>query len=415
VSGTPRLAAFTACGIELEYMIVDRDTLDVRAVADELLRAPDGAWSNDVDRGDFGWSNELALHLVEVKNNDPTTPLETLAAGFAGELREIGRRLEPLGAMLMPGSIHPWMDPRREARLWSHDYREIYEAYDRLFDCRRHGWANLQSMHVNLPFGGDREFARLHAAVRLVLPILPALAASSPIAEGVSTGFLDYRMECYRTHTERMPSLMGPVIPEPVTTEGQYRAEILAPMYREIAPFDPGGEMQDEWLNSRAAIARFDRSAIELRVIDTQEHPGADLAIAAATVAVTRRCYERAATEEMTAPLDSARLLSLLRACARDAERAVIDDADYLQRMGFPGARCAAGELWRHLLEATLFAQPDAGGAWREPLELILSRGTLARRILKAVGAEPSRARLLATGRRLCDCLAAGEPFAGID
>jgi len=415
VNDAPRLAAFTACGIELEYMIVDRDTLDVRAVADELLRAPDGGWSNDVDRGDFGWSNELAAHLVEVKNNDPTTPLEALAAGFAAELREIGSRLEPPGVKPIPGSIHPWMDPRREARLWSHDYREIYEAYDRLFDCRRHGWANLQSMHVNLPFGDDREFARLHAAVRLVLPILPGLAASSPIAEGVFTGFLDYRMECYRTHTQRLPSLMGPVIPEPVSSEKQYRGEILAPMYREIAPFDPGGEMQDEWLNSRAAIARFDRSAIEIRVIDTQEHPGADLAVAAATVAVTRRCYERVAAEEEPAPLDSARLLAVLRACARNAERAVIDDGDYLRRMGFPGTRCVAGELWQHLLETTLFAQPGAGGAWREPLEHILSRGTLARRILDAVGTEPTRARLLVAGRRLCECLAAGEPFDGID
>jgi carboxylate-amine ligase len=415
VSEAPRLAAFTACGIELEYMIVDRRTLDVRAVADALLRAPDGSWSNDLERGAFGWSNELAAHLVEVKNNDPTTPLEALVAGFGGEIREIHRALEPLGARLMPGSIHPWMDPRREARLWSHDYREVYEAYDRIFDCRRHGWANLQSMHVNLPFGSDLEFARLHAAVRLVLPILPALAASSPIADGEFTGFLDYRMECYRTHTERLPSLMGPVIPEPVTSERQYRSEILAPMYREIAPFDLAGDMQDEWLNSRAAIARFDRSAIEIRVIDTQERPVADLAVAAATVAVTRRCYERAAEEELSAPVDSARLLSLLRACARDAERTVIDDGDYLRRMGFPGARCAAGELWRHLLEATLFALPDGGGAWREPLELILSHGTLARRILEAAGAQPTRARLLATGGRLCGCLAAGEPFVGSD
>jgi len=415
VSEAPRLAAFTACGIELEYMIVDRYTLDIRAVADALLRAPDGNWSNDVERGAFGWSNELAAHLVEVKNNDPTTPLEALVSGFAAEIGEIGRRLAPLGARLMPGSIHPWMDPRREARLWSHDYREIYEAYDRIFDCRRHGWANLQSMHVNLPFGSDLEFARLHAAVRLVLPILPALAASSPIAGGAFTGFLDYRMECYRTHTERLPSLMGPVIPEPVTSERQYRSEILAPMYREIAPFDPAGGMQDEWLNSRAAIARFDRSAIEIRVIDTQEHPGADLAVAAATVAVTHRCYEQAAPSEQSAPLDSARLLSLLRGCARDGERAVIDDREYLGRMGFPGARCAAGELWQHLLEATLFAGQDGAGPWRGPLELILSRGTLARRILEAAGTQPTRARLLATGRRLCDCLATGEPFVGID
>src|SRR5665811_1134453 len=91
--------------------------------------------------------------------------------------------LETMGAQLMPGAMHPWMDPHSETRLWLGDNAVIYGAYDRIFDCKSHGWANLQSMHVNLPFADDNEFARLHAASRLVLPILPALAASSPIAE----------------------------------------------------------------------------------------------------------------------------------------------------------------------------------------------------------------------------------------
>ena len=79
--------------------------------------------------------------------------------------------------------------------------RVIYQTYDRIFGCKAHGWANLQSMHLNLPFADDAEFARLHAAIRLVLPIIPALAASSPIADGRPTGFMDIRMEAYRTHS----------------------------------------------------------------------------------------------------------------------------------------------------------------------------------------------------------------------
>jgi gamma-glutamyl:cysteine ligase YbdK (ATP-grasp superfamily) len=106
-----------------------------------------------------------------------------MAAGFQAEVRAIGRQLEPLGARLMPTAMHPWMNPAAETRLWPHDQAEIYQAYDRVFGCSQHGQANLQSMHLNLPFANDAEFARLHAAVRLVLPILPALAASSPIVE----------------------------------------------------------------------------------------------------------------------------------------------------------------------------------------------------------------------------------------
>ena len=36
---------------------------------------------------------------------------------------------------------------------------------------------------LNLPFSSDEEFGRLHAAIRLLLPLLPALAASSPLVE----------------------------------------------------------------------------------------------------------------------------------------------------------------------------------------------------------------------------------------
>ena len=406
-----RLPAFSACGIELEYMIVDAGTLDVRPVADELLRAPDGTWSTDVDRGGFGWSNELAAHLVEVKNNDPRTPLATLGGGFAAEIAEIGRRLRPLGARLMPGSIHPWMNPRAEARLWPHEYREIYEAYDRIFGCRRHGWANLQSMHVNLPFSGDQEFARLHAVIRLLLPILPALAASSPIAEGSPTGWLDYRLECYRTNSERIPSMTGLVIPEPVSSEAEYRERILEPMYQAIAPFDPEGVLQDEWLNSRGAIARFDRDAIEIRVIDTQECPRADIAIAAAAVAVLRAWYEGDTAErELADPLDSQRLATLLRSCSRGAGTAIISDADYLRRAGLAVEHCTARELWRHLLDQAMSGREEQE-QWREPLELILETGTLARRIVMAVGADYGRDSLREVYRRLARCLARGELF----
>jgi len=412
MSDTAPLHAFEGCGLELEYMIVDHETLDIRPIADELLRAPDGSWTTDRERGAFGWSNELATHLVEVKSNDPRQALATLPAGFTGEVAEINRALAVMDAMLMPGSIHPWMNPATETRLWPHEYADIYAMYNRIFDCRRHGWANLQSMHVNLPFCGDEEFARLHAVIRLLLPILPALAASSPIADGRPTGWLDYRMACYRTNSERIPSMTGRVIPEPVSSEADYRARILAPMYEAIAPLDPEGVLQDEWLNSRGAIARFDRSAIEIRVIDTQECPRADVAIAAATVAVLRRWYEGDTSgRELDEPMDTRRLASLLESCSRGAGAAMIADADYLQRVGFPSKRGTARELWRHLLDETLLGPPAGDTQWREPLELILSQGTLARRIMNAVGEDYGRDSLRRVGRQLARCLSRDELF----
>jgi len=410
---TPPLRAFAGYGIELEYMIVDSASLDVRPVADELLRDARGHWSTDVVRGEMGWSNELALHVVEVKNRRPLPDVETLAAAFQDEVGELGRRLAPLGARLMPGAMHPWMNPHRDTRLWPHDHAALYRQYDRIFDCRRHGWVNLQSMHVNLPFADDVEFTRLHAATRLVLPILPALAASSPFAEGRFTGFMDYRMEAYRTHQIWLASTIGDVIPENATGHADYEARVLAPMYREVAPFDPEGILRHEWLNARGAIPRFDRGAIEIRVIDLQECPRADLAIAAATISVVRRLYDgRWAPLADQLAIPTATLVRLLGACTRDADRALIDDEDYLALLGWTGGTCEAWALWRDLL-----AGEEDGGleAWREPLQVILERGPLARRILRAAGSDGDRARLEWAYGELCNALAAGRMFLGPD
>ena len=91
-------------------------------------------------------------------------------------------------------------------------------------------------MHINLPFANDEEFGRLHAAIRMVLPFLPALAASSPIVEGHVLPILDNQLEFSRKSAARIPSVGGAVIPEPVFTRDAYTRGILEPMYRDIAP-----------------------------------------------------------------------------------------------------------------------------------------------------------------------------------
>lgn len=403
------LPAFAGYGIELEYMIVDRHTLAVMPVADILLERAGAGRSSEVERGVFSWSNEMVLHLVELKNARPVPALAPLADGFQAEVRVLAALLESLGAQLMPTAMHPWMNPARETRLWPHDHAAIYRAYDRIFGCAQHGQANLQSMHLNLPFADDDEFARLHAAVRLVLPILPALAASSPIADGRPSGYLDTRMENYRTAVRQVPSVIGKLIPDTCGSRADYAAQVLAPMYRDIAAVDPQGVMRHEWLNARGAIPRFERNAIEIRVIDVQECPLADLAIAAAATAVVHRLYEAAEAPlamQQAVPTDT--LGAILHACIRDAERAVIDDADYLRLFGFPDCPCQAGELWAHLMAATGL---DRDACWSAPLQVIMRHGPLARRILHACAGDTSMERLHAVYRSLCACLADGRMF----
>lgn len=408
-------AAFAAYGIELEYMIVDRQTLAVLPIADQLLRQAARDYVADVDRGHFGWSNELVLHLVEIKNAAPDASLAGLAAGFQAEVGRIDELLAGFGARLMPTAMHPWMDPATESRLWSHGNAIVYQTYDRIFGCRSHGWANIQSMHLNLPFAGDGEFSRLHAAVRLLLPILPALAASSPVAEGRARAELDFRMACYRVHSARVPSLIGRVIPDNADSRADYAATVLATVYRDIAPHDPEGVLRHEWLNNRGAIPRFERNALEVRVLDVQECPRADIAIAALASAVARALYAgRWAALKAQKAMDTERLLRILLDCMRDAERAAIDDADYLALLGFPQSRCEAHELWRYLLAACA-ADPLLSQVDTAPLHTILARGPLARRILRALGPGFGRPQLMAVYGELGGCLADGRLFSGPD
>ena len=409
------LPVFSGCGIELEYMIVDRHTLAVLPVADELLHRLAGDYVCEFRQGALAWSNELALHLLELKNPEPRTTLESLAEPIHSEILHISRLLELMGARLMPTAMHPLMNPSAETRLWPHLNAKIYRTYDRIFGCRSHGWANLQSVHLNLPFAGDEEFARLHAAVRLLLPIIPALAASSPIAEGNRAGFLDYRMETYLTHQMRVPSTLGRVIPDTATSRAGYQAQILAPMYSEIATLDTEGVLQHEWLNARGVIPRFDRNALEIRVIDMQECTQANLATAAAVTDAVHALYD-----ETYAPLAEQQAIStgalaeILHTCIRDAERAVIADVEYLRLLGFPGSRCEAHELWRHLITSMKLYRPELKEVWQEALHIILEHGTLAQRILHAAADDYSRDRLQAIYGELCDCLDEDRMFLGM-
>jgi glutamate---cysteine ligase / carboxylate-amine ligase len=185
-------------------------------------------------------------------------------------------------------------------------------------------------------------------------------------------------------------------------------------MYRDIAPHDPDKVLQHEWLNSRGAIARFDRSAIEIRVIDTQECTHADLAVAAAARAAVKLLYrgeQAPLVDQQEMPTNT--LAAILQDCMRDAEQTVLDNAEYLRLLGYPGQRCSAGDLWAHLVERMLQDGEEEMAQWRAPLQTILRKGTLARRILRAVDGDFSRPRLDAVYRQLADCLHQGQMFEG--
>src|SRR5436309_2748653 len=179
---------------------------------------------------------------------------------------------------------------------------------------------------------------------------------------------------------------------------------ILQRIYRDIAAHDPDGVLQHEWLNARGAIARFDRSAIEIRVLDVQECPQADLAIAAIIVNVLK-----ALVAQRWAPLAEQKawavqpLANILRNVISQGQAAVIDESAYLRVFNFTSApKCTAGDLWQHLVETVWPASATHAAPWRPAMATILQQGPLAKRIVKAIGRDTSRQRMHAVYKELC-------------
>ena len=400
-------------GVEMEFMIVDRETLQVLPRADiPLGKDKDGNQLSDVEYDDIGLSNELVSHVLEFKCAHPKSTFDGLGKRFFHEIRRANKKLEKIGAMLLPSAAHPFMDPA-EMQLWPYDCNDIYQTYDRIFNCKGHGWANLQSTHLNLSFDGDDEFGELHAAIRLLLPLIPAIAASSPYLDSKYTGFKDARIEVYRHNQDKVPEIAGLVIPEKAYTYDEYNTQIFDKVKKAIAPYDPEHLLNHFFLNSRGAIARFDRGAIEIRLVDIQECPNADIAIVELEIATLKAIasgklangkapHTMKEYREFLRDFDTARLSEMLTQTSRDAEDTVIDWSEYLAVFGMEG-KCTAGELWKQVFDAV---KGDLTEVSRNVMEQMLARGTLSSALYRALGDAPSRKDFVTEYKKLADCLA---------
>jgi len=407
----PRIHLFQGYGVELEYMIVDQDTLAVKPIADELLKHELGSYGSDFENGMVTWSNELVLHVLELKSTIPENNLTVLEHAFADNVKRINAILTGWNAKLLPTGAHPFMNPLTETKLWPHESNEVYAVYNKIFDCRGHGWSNVQSTHLNLPFYDDEEFARLHAAVRLVLPILPALCASTPIFEGRLTGSLNTRLKYYKTNQSKIPSITGRVIPEAIFSKRNYLNSIYEKIKADIAPHDPQQILNPIWVNSRGAIPRFDRGSIEIRIMDVQECPAADIAVLELVIETIKALVNgKFIDHDAQIKYKTDTLVQLFDLGIERAEEAMIADTEYLKIFGVD-MPLKAGGLWKNILETLIRRGNTALEKWRPELNIILTEGSLATRMVKALGGDHSISSMNRVYRQLSDCLAQNKLF----
>jgi carboxylate-amine ligase len=402
---------FQGYGIELEYMLVDKATLAVKPIVDEVLKHELGNYGSDFENGMVTWSNELVLHVIELKSTHPENNFNSLENAFADDVKRINGILEKWNAMLMPTAAHPLMNPITDTKLWPHDNNEVYQLYDSIFNAKGHGWSNLQSTHLNLPFYDDEEFAKLHAAIRLILPILPALCASSPILDGKLTGSLDTRLSYYKTNQAKIPSITGKVIPERIFSKRNYLQKVYDKIKTDIAPYDASGVLNPIWVNSRGAIPRFDRGSIEIRIMDIQECPTADMAIIELVIETLKALVQgKFIHHEKQMEYKTDGLVAIYEKVLADGQRATIDDVDYLRAFGL-SSPCNPRELWQQVIEKITGSGNTAFEKWKPELSVILTEGTLSERIIRALNNDHSYEAITKTYRQLSGCLAQDKMF----
>jgi gamma-glutamyl:cysteine ligase YbdK (ATP-grasp superfamily) len=275
-------------GPEHEFSIVN-DELEALPIVDKIIKDFHGRVVNFVEQPSFTFGKELQLHVMEFKPNAPfKTPVEfeeTMQEAILTIQDFLQRKFH---AHLLGTGMHPLLE-LDETGIWPHRHRQIYEAYSKIFNLRRHGWLNIQSFHLNLPYSNEESGILVNNTLANICPYLSAISASSPIYEGRLGDRVDNRLYFYKQNQKEIQSVTGDVIPEYTSSFSQYKTSVIGKYSDDL--FKAGADkliLNKEWVNSRGVIFRFDRRAIEIRIMDEQECIKSDVALSCFIRAVLR-------------------------------------------------------------------------------------------------------------------------------
>ncbi len=388
-------------GPEHEYALVDGE-LRPLPIVDQVIKAYRGRIVNVVRRNGYSLGQELQAHVAELKATtpfrSPVTFEEEMYHGVQEVAEFVARKYQ---AQLLGTGMHPLLHVE-DAQVWSHRGRQLFAVLDRLFNLQQHGWLNIQSFQLNLSYGTEAEAIRLHQGVAGLLPYLAAIAAASPVYDVAISEDLDSRLRFYWSNQRAVPSITGDVIPEDVASFQEYRRRIIARYSADLQQAGaPSWLLHREWVNSRGAIFRFDRRALEIRIMDEQECVKADVALS---------CFIRACLRGL-----------LLAGEPAVAHHCLVQDLGAVVKAGLdapvhhpwgPTARDVCARYYR-------LAEAHASAEEKAYLPLVQTRiegGSLAHLIRRAVARRAQktdvRDAIVHVYLQLAQCLTANRPYA---
>jgi len=272
-------------GPEHEFSVID-EKLAPLPIVDKVIRDIRGRVVNCTSLGACSFGKELQAHVAEFKANRPFSSPEVFEETVQSTVETVLSILDKqYDARLLGSGMHPLLR-LTDAKIWSHRDSGLYAALSKIFNLKQHGWLNIQSFQLNLPYRDEVDAVRLYNALANVLPYLPALAASSPIYESKIGDHVDNRLRFYLANQSEVPSITGDFIPKYVSSFEEYRKSTVQQYSEDLTRLKaPKCLLNKEWLNSRGAVIRPSRKAIEIRILDEQESVRSDVALS---------CYIRA-------------------------------------------------------------------------------------------------------------------------
>jgi gamma-glutamyl:cysteine ligase YbdK (ATP-grasp superfamily) len=292
------LAAALPIGTEHEYSINDKNFRPL-AISDRIIQRIAGQVQHEVAFGGILVSKELQKHAIELIPSRPGS-LSFLEDNLYRGLCQLYRATNCEYGFMGLG-MHPLLK-LEETTYWDHDEQEYYQAYDRIFNIRQHGWLNIQALQINIPYSSREEMVAMFNKIRSLMPYLVAVSASSPMVEGKLTSYMDNRLVYYRQNQAAIPGICRGILPERLKSVADY-VQINRQIYSELKRRQ-AEILCREWVNSRGVIVRFTRKCLEVKAVDEQECLHSDMAFSAFLLALLR--------SDLVLEEDEASLLAML-------------------------------------------------------------------------------------------------------
>ncbi|HEU0079318.1 MAG TPA: hypothetical protein VFQ76_16810, partial [Longimicrobiaceae bacterium] len=263
----------------------------------------------------------------------------------------------------------------------------------------------------------DEEAVAMYNASALLIPYLPALAASSPMYDGELQDAVDNRLAWILEHQARIPESQGEIVPEYIDSLADYRKRILGGMYAALDRIPDTGPIRHEFFNARGAVFKASSKRMEVRVLDTQECVRMDMAVSTFVRSALKTRTQR--VMEGRAPLPAhAVLVADFRATVRDGSRARVTAPHFGSVARDAEGRAEVRDVLRVLLEDARRSVRKDEADYLELAGRIVEAGTLSERIRAALlpFQEAEDEVFTDAARRiyieLMDCLEANEPWA---